>query len=86
MQANFVTLSTIHQAKGLEWNMVFIIRFEEGVLPVLDAQVEEECTWGEEEGRDDAADVQAREVDAIEEERRLAYVALTRAKEKLYLR
>lgn len=55
---NSITLSTIHQAKGQEWDTVFIVRLNEGVLP---------CT------------------EDIEEERRLAYVAATRAKNKLIL-
>ena len=53
---NVVTLSSIHQAKGQEWPIVFIVRVNEGVLPA-----------GNE----------------IEEERRLAYVAVTRAKKVL---
>ena len=59
-----VTLSTIHQAKGLEWAVVFIIWLTEGRFPNQNniASIEEE-----------------------EEERRLFYVALTRAKKKLYL-
>jgi len=61
-----VTLSSIHQAKGLEWKAVFIIWLADGMFPnsrVVD-------------GGDPAA---------LEEERRLFYVALTRAKDELYL-
>jgi DNA helicase-2/ATP-dependent DNA helicase PcrA len=61
-----VTLSSIHQAKGLEWKVVFLIWLVDGQFPnsrILDA--------------DDEA--------AFEEERRLFYVALTRAKDDLYL-
>jgi DNA helicase-2/ATP-dependent DNA helicase PcrA len=61
-----VTLSSIHQAKGLEWKVVFLIWLVDGQFPnsrILDA--------------DDEA--------AFEEERRLFYVALTRAKDELYL-
>ena len=57
-------LSTIHSAKGLEWDCVFLIGLVEGVLPVS-------FSLGDEEG--------------IEEEHRLFYVALTRAKKHLYL-
>jgi len=61
-----VTLSSIHQAKGLEWKVVFLIWLVDGQFPngrILEAD-------------DDAA---------FEEERRLFYVALTRAKDQLYL-
>ncbi len=56
-------LSTVHQAKGLEWKVVFIISVVEGYFPSYKAQNAEER----------------------EEERRLFYVALTRAKDQLYL-
>jgi DNA helicase-2/ATP-dependent DNA helicase PcrA len=59
-----VTLSTVHQAKGLEWRVVFIIWMTDGMFP---------------SGRS------LESVEAIEEERRLFYVALTRAKDELYL-
>jgi len=61
-----VTLSTIHQAKGLEWRAVFVIWLAEGMFPSARTL---------EEG-DDAS---------LEEERRLFYVAVTRAKDELYL-
>jgi DNA helicase II / ATP-dependent DNA helicase PcrA len=59
-----VTLSTVHQAKGLEWRAVFIIWMTDGMFP---------------SGRS------LDSIEAIEEERRLFYVALTRAKDELYL-
>ncbi|HTZ40613.1 MAG TPA: ATP-dependent helicase [Syntrophales bacterium] len=59
-----VILSSIHQAKGLEWSAVFIIWCAEGMIPLARALNE---TGGE------------------EEERRLFYVATTRAKDQLYL-
>ena len=61
---NFVTLMTIHTAKGLEFNNVFVIGMEEGLFPHSRSMLD---------------------IDEIEEERRLAYVAMTRAKKKLYL-
>ncbi len=59
-----VTLSTIHSAKGLEWNTVFVLWAADGRFPSM-------------YGVQDDAD--------IEEERRLMYVAVTRAKDRLYL-
>lgn len=60
------TLSSIHQAKGLEWKVVFVIGLVEGQFP---------------NGRV----VAAGDLSLLEEERRLFYVALTRAKDELYL-
>jgi len=59
-----VSLSTIHQAKGLEWRAVFITHLSEGNLP-------HRMSW------DDAEE--------LEEERRLFYVAVTRARDILFL-
>ena len=61
-----VTLSSIHQAKGLEWQVVFLIWLVDGQFP---------------NGRILESDDQP----MLEEERRLFYVALTRAKDDLYL-
>jgi DNA helicase-2/ATP-dependent DNA helicase PcrA len=59
-----VHLSTIHQAKGLEYGTVFVVMLCEGMFP-SSRSLETE--------------------DAEEEERRLFYVAVTRAKDELYL-
>ena len=61
---NVVTLMTIHSAKGLEFENVFIIGMEEGIFPHKNSS----------DLRED-----------LEEERRLCYVAITRAKKNLYL-
>ena len=58
-----VTLATIHSAKGLEWDSVYILGLSEGFLPITYATTEE----------------------AIEEERRLLYVGITRARRRLQL-
>ena len=60
-----VSLMTVHTAKGLEFDYVFIMGLEEGVFPNNRALLDSPK--------------------AIEEERRLAYVACTRAKKELYL-
>jgi len=59
-----ITLSTIHQAKGLEWRAVFLIWLTDGMFP---------------------SSRSLGSADSIEEERRLFYVAVTRAKDELYL-
>ena len=59
-----VTLMTVHSAKGLEYENVFVIGMEEGIFPSSRSFDNE---------------------DDLEEERRLAYVAITRAKKRLYL-
>jgi DNA helicase-2/ATP-dependent DNA helicase PcrA len=61
-----ITLSSVHQAKGLEWPVVFIIWLAEGRFPSIRSLSE---SGGEGE----------------EEERRLFYVAVTRARDELYL-
>ena len=66
IQGDHVTLMTVHTAKGLEYPVVFVVRFNQGVFPNNRALTEGGYL-------------------ALEEERRLAYVAMTRAKEKLYL-
>ena len=61
-----VTLSSVHQAKGLEWRAVFVIWLAEGMFPNAKALGDDDST-------------------GIEEERRLFYVAATRAKDHLHL-
>lgn len=58
-ESHALTLSTVHQAKGLEWNAVLVIGLCDGRFPLAGAD--------------------------LDEERRLFYVALTRARERLYL-
>ena len=70
---NAVTLSTVHQMKGLESPICFLMRFNQGVIPVSDVV----CADGAIEGFG--------QLQTLEEERRIAYVAITRAKERLYL-
>jgi DNA helicase-2/ATP-dependent DNA helicase PcrA len=68
------TLTTMHGAKGLEFPYVFIVGLEEGLLPHARTQTER------------ATDVPMGEHgSSLEEERRLFYVSVTRAKDKLFL-
>jgi DNA helicase-2/ATP-dependent DNA helicase PcrA len=61
---DYLVLSTIHSAKGLEWDAVYVIHAADGNIP---------------------SDMATRNPAEIEEERRLFYVALTRAKNALYV-
>ena len=59
--AEGVTIATMHAAKGLEWDVVFVAGVHEGTLPIIYAETPS----------------------AVEEERRLLYVAMTRARRRL---
>jgi DNA helicase-2/ATP-dependent DNA helicase PcrA len=59
-----VTLMTLHNAKGLEFSVVFVLGMEDGVFPHMRSLTDP---------------------DQLEEERRLCYVGITRARERLYL-
>jgi DNA helicase-2/ATP-dependent DNA helicase PcrA len=58
-----VTLASLHAAKGLEWDAVFLVGLSDGLMPIFLAE-----GW-----------------EAVEEERRLLYVGITRAREHLHL-
>jgi DNA helicase-2/ATP-dependent DNA helicase PcrA len=58
-----VTLASLHSAKGLEWDAVFLVGLSEGLMPISFADTPE----------------------AVDEERRLLYVGITRAREHLFL-
>lgn len=90
--AECVSLMTIHAAKGLEFDYVFVAGLEEGLLPFTlfeghggaragDRKSGESEENSGEAGREDSA----RRRERIEEERRLLYVAMTRARVGLYL-
>ena len=63
--ADAVVMMTVHSAKGLEFNKVFLVGMEEGIFPG------NQSIFGG--------------VDEMEEERRLAYVAITRARRELFI-
>jgi DNA helicase II / ATP-dependent DNA helicase PcrA len=64
LDEDYLILSTIHSAKGLEWTSVFVLNVVDGCIP---------------------ADLGVGSHDETEEERRLLYVAMTRAKDSLHL-
>ena len=64
LDEDYLTLSTIHSAKGLEWESVFVLHAADGNIP---------------------SDMATESAASIEEERRLFYVALTRAKSHLHV-
>jgi DNA helicase-2/ATP-dependent DNA helicase PcrA len=64
LDEDFLILSTMHSAKGLEWDAVFVIHAADGNIP---------------------SDMATGNLEEIEEERRLFYVALTRAKDWLHV-
>ncbi len=66
LSTNKVMLITLHSAKGLEFDVVFLPGWEEGLFP-------------HQRSLDEGGE------NSLEEERRLAYVAITRAKQKLYI-
>lgn len=61
---DYITLATVHAAKGLEFKVVFVVGLEDGIFPNARARFDD---------------------NEMEEERRLMYVAVTRAEERLYL-
>ncbi|HZN43452.1 MAG TPA: ATP-dependent helicase [Actinomycetota bacterium] len=64
LDEDYLILSTIHSAKGLEWDVVHVIHAADGMIP---------------------SDLATGDDDEIEEERRLLYVALTRARDRLHV-
>ena len=64
LEEDYLILSTIHSAKGCEWDVVHILHAADGMIP---------------------SDMALRDSEGIDEERRLFYVAMTRAKDALYV-
>jgi DNA helicase-2/ATP-dependent DNA helicase PcrA len=63
LDEDFITISTIHSAKGCEWDVVHLLHVADGNIP---------------------SDLATGDAEAVEEERRLLYVAMTRARNHLY--
>ncbi|HOX43451.1 MAG TPA: UvrD-helicase domain-containing protein [Myxococcota bacterium] len=79
--ADALTLMTLHAAKGLEFDHVFMVGMEDGLLPHRRSLVaDEERELGLQEPEDDRAAGLS-----LEEERRLCYVGMTRARKRLWL-
>jgi DNA helicase-2/ATP-dependent DNA helicase PcrA len=64
LDEDFLILSTIHSAKGQEWDAVYVLNLADGCIP---------------------SDMATGDLDQIEEERRLLYVAMTRARNRLHM-
>jgi DNA helicase II / ATP-dependent DNA helicase PcrA len=64
LEEDYLILSTIHSAKGCEWDVVHIIHAADGMIP---------------------SDMATGDTEGVDEERRLFYVAMTRAKDHLYV-
>ncbi|MGQ0679401.1 MAG: ATP-dependent helicase [Actinomycetota bacterium] len=64
LDEDYLTISTIHSAKGCEWDVVHVIHATDGYIP---------------------SDLATGDAEMIEEERRLLYVAMTRARDHLYI-
>ena len=64
LEEDYLILSTIHSAKGQEWDVVYVLNVVDGCIP---------------------SDMATGTADEIEEERRLLYVAMTRARDYLYM-
>jgi uncharacterized protein (TIGR00375 family) len=78
-RADRVSLLTMHAAKGLEFPVVFVAGLEDGLVPF---------SWGARgaaEAEDEQGDGDGRSSTQAAEERRLFYVAMTRAKDRLFL-
>lgn len=80
-QGNRIALMTIHKSKGLEFPVVFLIGASEGILPHSSALEADRLK----DRKIVATHTGATGIAALEEERRLAYVAVTRAKEELFI-
>ncbi|MCL2415403.1 MAG: UvrD-helicase domain-containing protein [Defluviitaleaceae bacterium] len=86
---DYVSLMTLHSSKGLEFPVVFMPGLEEGLFPLgkfspdNSDQVDDEEDDDEEEEAEDEQKI--KKLERLEEERRLCYVGITRARERLII-
>ncbi len=74
-----VSILTVHRAKGLEFRVVYVTGLVDGRFPARDRPATLDLPWAEIRGEAEPAD------DRLDDERRLFYVAMTRARDELYL-
>jgi superfamily I DNA/RNA helicase len=77
-----VTVTTVHRAKGMEWEIVFVVRMNEGVMPLRTRRRRQQSSGPTGYGHDAFdPDTGNGDDDIDEEERRIAYVAMSRARD-----
>ncbi len=80
LDADAVSVLTVHRAKGLEFRVVYVVGLAEGRFPARGRPAGLTLPWGEIRG-----DLDDPEEEQVDEERRLCFVAMTRARDELWL-